>query len=93
MKCLLILERRCAFVLFFSMKCFADYQVTNLNPSRCMILQEEVNEEDIDDSFKALFAQLAGEVGLLFCFLFLLTSTQGERSSVCVCVCFFVENI
>lgn len=26
-------------------------------------LQEEITEDDIDDSFKAMFAQLAGEVG------------------------------
>ena len=28
-------------------------------------LQEEVTEDDIDDSFKSMFAQLAGEVGSL----------------------------
>lgn len=27
------------------------------------ILQEEITEDDIDDSFKSMFAQLAGEVG------------------------------
>uniref|UniRef100_A0A3Q3G8V9 Calpain 1, (mu/I) large subunit a n=1 Tax=Kryptolebias marmoratus TaxID=37003 RepID=A0A3Q3G8V9_KRYMA len=30
-----------------------------------VFLQEEITEDDIDDSFKTLFAQLAGEVGLL----------------------------
>lgn len=30
----------------------------------CLVsIQEEITEDDIDDSFKAMFAQLAGEVG------------------------------
>lgn len=28
----------------------------------CGFLQDEVTEDDIDDSFKSMFAQLAGEV-------------------------------
>ena len=36
-----------------------------LGLNRCfffVFLQEEVTEDDIDDSFKSMFAQLAGEV-------------------------------
>lgn len=33
--------------------------------ARFVSIQEEISEDDIEDSFKALFAQLAGEVGEL----------------------------
>ena len=30
-----------------------------------LFLQSDISEDDIDDSFKSMFAQLAGEVGFL----------------------------
>ncbi len=35
----------------------------------CGFQQDEVTEDDIDDSFKSMFAQLAGEVTLSYLYL------------------------
>lgn len=41
----------------------------------CGSLQDGVTEDDIDDSFKSMFAQLAGEVSLASLFAFVLAKT------------------
>lgn len=43
----------------------------------CGSQQDEVTEDDIDDSFKSMFAQLAGEVTPVFLF--------GNFVRICTC--------
>lgn len=43
-------------------------KIPNLNQFISVSLQDEITEEDIDDSFKSMFAQLAGEVKSVFLF-------------------------
>lgn len=44
-------------------------KIPNMNQFISVSLQDEITEEDIDDSFKSMFAQLAGEVKSV-CFSF-----------------------
>lgn len=41
-------------------------KVPSINQFISVSLQDEITEEDIDDSFKSMFAQLAGEVKYFF---------------------------
>lgn len=44
-------------------------KIPSINQFISVSLQDEISEEDIDDSFKSMFAQLAGEVKSV-CFSF-----------------------
>lgn len=41
---------------------FGLLETPDINQFICVSLQDGITEEDIDDSFKSMFAQLAGEV-------------------------------